>query len=445
MKQKSYRLFLIWPAAFVALSFFFYWFGAFSFEQAAWPPFWLSIALALAVSLIGAGSHYLFRRLAPRGYNLLLALFPVCLSVRLLVASAFHPGFTYIMYVLGSILLLWGLAWLLSRLRWRKKRQRYSLTALIGLGLLCFASGCLPDRYDMDNRLLDEMACLSKGRRWDAIIGLCRGREMPDAISRSFLNLALAEKGSLGNRLFYFDQFGVLGLLPTYDRSPQLSLLLGDIHFLIGDLALSESYEMEALTVKGSPQAMQRLAQISLLRHDWALAGKYLFLLQQKGPYKQWALQEKALLRHPEKFAEDPELKGKQFPKRLPDTLLGLESMDSLWQLHLKETPPNRTAYEYLGCSYLLGKKMDLFRKFLRTTMTLPVGKPLPLHFQEAALMAFGSDTKMLDSLGVSLDQRKRYAAYLGRVLRLKSREDLMNLYQTYGNTFWFYYQFKKL
>ena len=83
--------------------------------------------------------------------------------------------------------------------------------------------------------------------------------------------MALAQKGLLGDKLFYFDQKGPKSLLADWNHTFFMSKLLSDIHFMIGDLSMSEAYAMDGLTLakrKGSPRMMQRLVQINLIKGD---------------------------------------------------------------------------------------------------------------------------------------------------------------------------------
>mgnify|MGYP007102610040 CR=1 FL=1 len=57
---------------------------------------------------------------------------------------------------------------------------------------------------------------------------------------------------------------------------------MSDVHFLVGDVSLSESFAMDGFTQakrKGSARMMQRFVQVCLIRGEVALAKKYLDLL----------------------------------------------------------------------------------------------------------------------------------------------------------------------
>lgn len=357
-------------------------------------------------------------------------------------------SFIYHVWILfsGLLLLLLGISRLLKQLQWEKKAIKITVISAIFVCLFVFSGYCLPSRYDVQSRMMDQLAFLSRRQKWDEIIGMHLGKKMPGSINRSYLNMALAQKGVLGSRLFYFDQKGPQGLLASYNRSFYMSVLLSDIHFLIGDVGLSESYAMEALTTArrgGSPRVLQRLVQISLIRHEWELAAKYLSLLKQMPVYKDWAIRHEDYLYHPEKVAEDSELKGKLISSHLHNDLLSLFDLNTLWNMHLSESQSNRTSYEYLGCSFLLAKKPDLFKEFLLQTANLPVSQPLPLHFQEAALFVFADNRAALDSMRIEPSVRQRYHEYLSQSAQARNQPDgIANVYKSFGNTFWFYFQY---
>ena len=160
-------------------------------------------------------------------------------------------------------------------------------------------------------------------------------------------------------------------------------------NFMIGDLSLSEGYAMDALTMakrKGSPRMLKRLVQINLINKNNAVASKYIQMLSEMAVYHQWASKYQSYINNPEKMLQDKELSHKPILDMKNDNLLCMIEMDSLWQMHLTEPVINKTALEYLGCAYLLTKKMDSFKSFISEIANIPEMNPLPIHFQEAAM-----------------------------------------------------------
>ena len=133
-------------------------------------------------------------------------------------------------------------------------------------------------------------------------------------------------------------------------------------------------------------------------------------------------------------------------PAFQPDNLLCLIDIDSLWTGHLSEPGVNRIAWEYLGCSYLLAKEMEKFKTFLSRFGTFLSGLPLPVHFQEAALVLAVENHSVLDKVSVRPEIAGRYKQFQKDILKIKNSSDGLSwLYRQYGDTFWFYYYCKKV
>ena len=301
----------------------------------------------------------------------------------------------------------------------------------------------MPDSLDMQNRMTDELAYLAREKQWDTIINRYKGKPIQDYISLNYLNMSLAQKGVLAENMFAFDQKGAKSLVAPWNQSLYMDKLLCDIHFMIGDLSLAESYAMDGFTQskrKGSARMMQRLVQISLLRGEKEVAKKYIDLLSQMPFYKEWAQQYAVYLRDPEKMQEEPELKHKRIPQQQQDLLLSLMSTDSLWASY---DISNRIGWEYKGCYYLLDKQLDKFRQYLTDT-TYPNNQPWPRHYQEAWLILEEADSTLTGKIQVQPDIRKSYQRLKQLMNRHSQSQNMQAIYQEFGHTYWFYYYFKQ-
>lgn len=358
-------------------------------------------------------------------------------------------SFVYHIWIIfcTALLFLLLISWLLCFIKWQRKSVIIILTTSIITSFFLFVWFSLPNTYDAKNRMMDQLSYLSRRQKWDVIIQIHSGQKLSNTINRNYLNMALAQKGELGNRLFYFDQHGPNSLLTFYNGSYYMSVLLSDIHFMIGDISLSESYAMEGLTLArrgGSPRMLQRLIQISLIKQEWKLAQKYISILKQTLTYKEWAIRHEDFIAHPENMNEDPELKNKYFFPQENDALFSLLNIDTIWNKHFDEKSPNRTAFEYLGCSYLLAKETELFKQFLLKTVNHPIAKPLPLHFQEAALIAFADNPEVLQTISIDPSVIQKYNGYIRLANQMANQPNgIANIYKHYGNTYWFYHQYK--
>lgn len=360
---------------------------------------------------------------------------------------------SYIYYVwirfvfVAAILLLSG--YLLKHISWSKWWRKSLITVVIAIVLFDISGMCLPDPYDVQNRMADRISSLAQQKEWDAIIRMHQGKRITNYVSLNFLNMALAQKGLLGDKLFYFDQKGPKSLLADWNHTFFMSKLLSDIHFMIGDLSMSEAYAMDGLTLakrKGSPRMMQRLVQINLIKGDKNIAEKYINLLSQMPCYKEWAEKYRGYLGHPDLMKLDNLLASKKAADPAVNDLLCLVETDSLWMMHIEETGVNKTALEYLGCSYLLAKELDKFKSLLVKIEDDSRWQKLPVHFQEAALILSIKDPTLLKSISIEPSISERFKEFqIHNKMEHPDNNQIASLYQLYGNTFWFYYYYKQL
>lgn len=360
-------------------------------------------------------------------------------------------SYMYFVWIRFTVLLLilFAVAYGMRFLPWQKRIGKIIITASTVFALFIFSSFCLPEPYDVQNHLMDKLSVLERRQDWDAIIEMHQGQKINSHVSLNYLNMALAQKGMLGDRLFHYEQSGPQSLLVTWNGTYFISALLSDIHYRIGDISTSESYAMEGLTLAkrgGSPSMLQRLIKISLIRQDWALADKYINLIGHLPAYRKWAEQYREYIHHPEKIEQDKELAIKSLPASEDDNLLCLTNIDSLWTEHLSEPGANRMAFEYLGCSYLLAKETDKFKTLLLRVAEIPEWQPLPIHFQEAVLVIAIDDASILEKISVRPEILARCKQFQQDIREAsKDSNGLARLYKQYGNTFWFYYYCKKL
>lgn len=335
------------------------------------------------------------------------------------------------------------LAFLLAFIPTWHKGMKLLLFGCCCIPTFLFGKYCMPDSLDMQNRMTDELAYLAREKQWDTIINRYKGRPIQDYISLNYLNMSLAQKGELAENMFAFDQKGAKSLVAPWNQSLYMDKLLCDIHFMVGDLALAESYAMDGFTQskrKGSARMMQRLVQISLLRGEKEVARKYIDLLSTMPFYKDWAKRYAVYLQHPEKMQEEPALRHKEMPQQHQDLLLSLMTTDSLWASY---NISNRIGWEYKGCYYLLDKQLDKFHQFITNT-TFPENQPWPRHFQEAWLILEEADSTLTGTIPVQANIRQSYQQLKQMKNNRSQSSDIQAIYQEFGQTYWFYYYFKQ-
>ena len=353
--------------------------------------------------------------------------------------------FVAIRFTFGWLALLL-LAFLLSRISLTRKPIRWGLWLLSGVAVAGALRFAWPGEGERQAYWVDRLATLTREERWSEVVEAFAGRQVIGAMSLNQLNVALAHEGLLGDNLFLYTQQGPQSLLANWDRTYAMSVVLSDVHYAIGDFSTSESYAMEGLTLArrgGSPRMLQRLAKISLIRRDFALATKYLARLRAMPMYRDWAVRYLTYVAHPEQIESDPELAGKRLPSVEADHLLGHYSIEQLWLAHEKEPSNNRLAWIYLGCSYLLARELDAFGDFLQQTApgTTTAGVTLPRAFQEAALLWMTQGHELPAGWQVQPAVSERFDQFRKAVQSARhDTNGAARLYRDYGHTFWFYF-----
>lgn len=407
-----------------------------------------SIFLSVYSITLHAKSNLRFYPLASLFPALIVLLFPVELGLYVPFTEAFKPEeyleiqllpdyyINYAWMIFCVILLV--VVFISFALSFLNSKTKKNIASVLCFGALFFTLSCnMPDNTDKQNRMLNELSFLSDEEQWDAIINKYKNRNINDYISLNYLNMALAKKGMLAENMFAFDQKGPKSLVAPWNRTLYMDNLLCDIHFMTGDLAMSESYALDAMTQSkrgGNTRALRRLVQINLLRGEYALAGKYIALLEQMPFYKEWADEYSGYLSEPERMSDNPELKGKILPPDSLDNLMSLMTTEKLWNVHTAE---NRIGWEYLGCYYLLDKNLSKFNSYIEESGV----EHLPRHFQEALLIE-GSDS--VSNNLVSDKTRQRFESFRKVMAHFsKNNGDVSAIYNEFGDTYWFYYYFK--
>lgn len=230
----------------------------------------------------------------------------------------------------------------------------------------------------------------ASNHEWDDIVAEYEDIDKEDATMQNFLNLALAEKGTLCDYLFWHPNNGVAALHNSENKSPYTYMLLSDIYYSMGFIALSKRYAFEANEALGnaSPQMLMRLADTNIITGDYAVAAKYLDMLALTSRYSSWANGRRHLLYNDDAVAADPILSMKRgclFPDNRFAGINGIA--DDMLQV-LRYNPYHTSTMQYLGAYYMLSRNIPglicLIDEF-RGTQAL--GLPLPTHFQEAVVI----------------------------------------------------------
>lgn len=300
---------------------------------------------------------------------------------------------------------------------------------------------------DSSSAPMKELDYYTRTRQWDQIIHKCKA-PLSNYLYLCCLNMALAEKGELADRMFAFDQRGVQGVLVPWNKSAVVSTLLSDIYFTIGDIALSQEMAFESYvstTGEGNPRMLQRLVQTNLIYGAYPVAEKYLDRLSHTFYYRAWAKEHRKFLYNDDAVAADPLLGQKQKNLPVDNQLFHTSRIIADLQSLIERNPSNPTPLHYLGALCLLSKDLGHFKNVVEKyygTTALPT---LPRSFQEAVITLSEKDPGYWKQFNVSESVRSRFLEYKRQILAHKNNPSTLPglMKQAYGDTYWFYFMFK--
>lgn len=304
----------------------------------------------------------------------------------------------------------------------------------------------MPKYSDAKTLKLKKLDYFARTEQWDKTIEECKGK-LTNFLYMCHLNMALANKGELSDKMFNFDQRGPQGLLVQWNKSENISCMLSDIYFTMGATASSQEMAFEGYVSAmedGNPRMLKRLVQTNLIYGTYPVAEKYISILEKTYAYRDWAQSQRKYLYNDEVVESDPVLGTRR--RMLPDrnSLAMINGLTGDLALFLEKGPANSAALQYLGAMYLLAKDLEGFKALVEKyygTEFLPV---LPVHFQEAVIVMSEKEPDYWKRFNVSETIVARFTDYKKQVLANRNNSALAGLLnRSYGNTYWFYFMFK--
>lgn len=289
----------------------------------------------------------------------------------------------------------------------------------------------------------------ARTQKWDQIIALA-DRQSPDGpLTVSLLNLALCQKGLLPDYMFAYFQNGPEGLLPAFERNFTLPLMVGEIYYHLGLINTAQRFAFEGMESipdhQKSVRCIKRLAETNLINGEYAVAAKYLKILQHTLFYRAWAKEAETYLGDEARILAHPEWGKLRRLRPKEDFLFSEREKDMILGLLFQENGENRMAYEYLLAYTLLTKDLQRFLSYYRMGEQVLPYTVIPKSYQEALLYIWNlTHTDSADPIPYPIDPsvKQRLASYLQLYAQGAAAEPLLR--QSYGDTYWYYFHFRR-
>lgn len=297
-----------------------------------------------------------------------------------------------------------------------------------------------PSFYDSRKAEVMEYDYLVRCQNWSAILAKA-DKKTPDLpMTVCATNLALGMSGQLGERLFDYYQNGMQGLVPLFERNFASILLTGEVYWQLGLVNNAQQFAFEAMEAipnyAKSCRAVKRLAETNLVNGEYAVARKYLQMLQKTLAYHQWAERTLPLLGNEKAINEHP-VYGRMRQIRLKDDFLFSErELDKIFGQLVMHNQRNGLALQYLLAAPLLNRDVNTFMNYMIYVDGLHLGYR-PRSCQEAVVFAYAQRKQRPPQGYVNDMVLRQFGEYLN--IYSQGGKDAPQLAR-FKNTAWYYF-----
>jgi len=407
--------------------------------------------------LAGILAPPLFYRLMMSGVNFSRIFF---VSVPTISDSVFNYYAFYYLLVYAS-LLVWGIVYLIRFGSFRTDTEaavpptphKVAYRAILPAGLLCLAmilEILVFSGSRSNSAILFRMWTLMEQGRWQEIVSLPKTDPFPVRPVVLIRNLALFKTGRLGNEAFSFSQASRQHVLLEIIASH--NVCGAQLMYEYGFVNTAYRFSMNRVVMRGENiYDLKMLARCSLANGETALARKYLQIVRRSPFHRRWVERRLAYLDGDDSarsVAEEVE----QIRKRMPKENLILKThpdLDAIL-LDLVFAEDFRTssdeARELTLFLLLQQKQLDRFKEYFDFRFQQQEPWEIPVHFQEAMLIASQdplkatADYRLLPSVCERYQQFVAFDRRYGEMKQKNPLEFVKQLERQFGNTYWFFY-----
>ena len=230
--------------------------------------------------------------------------------------------------------------------------------------------------YDKDMYELIRMDYLVRNGRWDEIVRRAGVYQVKTPFWCNCVNLALAEKHLLADRMFDFYQSGEDALIMPRTRDLTSMLPSAEAFWRLGMVNSAQRYMFDTqesiLNGRKSGRCTKRIAECMIVNGHYQTATKQLDLLKKSLFYRKWA--EEVGSGQYEKFRK---LRYKE------NFLYSYEEIDKMFGLLFMDNKENKMALDYFLAQMLLKGNLRGFQQYLGLAQQYGGYRQMPLGYQD--------------------------------------------------------------
>ena len=241
--------------------------------------------------------------------------------------------------------------------------------------------------FDSDKYELIRQDYLVRNEQWDEVVRRAEQRQVQTPFSCQCVNLALAKKRLLADRMFDFYQSGRDALIMprTRDLTSMLPSAEAFWHLGMVNSALRYMFDTQEsiLNAKKSGRCTKRIAECMIVNGQYKTAAKQLALLRHTLFYRKWALEAETALGDEARVNAHP-LWGKLRKLRYKDDFLfNYEELDKMFGQLFIGNQENKMALDYMLAQMLLNGNVPMFSQYLQWAQRYGGYSTMPLGYQD--------------------------------------------------------------
>lgn len=227
-------------------------------------------------------------------------------------------------------------------------------------------------------------------RAWDDIVGRAQKYQVRTAFSSVCVNLALAEKRQLADRMFDFYQSGEDALVMPRVRDLTSMLPTAEVFWHLGMVNAAQRYMFDTqesiLNGRRSGRCTKRIAECQIVNGHYKAARKQIDLLKKSLFYRAWAEEAGLLLGSEVAVNSHPEYGQKRRLRYRENYLFSYAEIDKMLGLLFMNNHDNRMALDYFMGQMLLKGEVQGFVQYMQWVQQYGGYRQMPLGYQDAML-----------------------------------------------------------
>ncbi|MCD8305873.1 MAG: DUF6057 family protein [Prevotella sp.] len=229
---------------------------------------------------------------------------------------------------------------------------------------------------------------LVRNERWDEIIRRAEKYQPKTPFSSVCVNLALAKKHQLAERMFDFYQSGRDALVMPIFRDNMSDMPTSEVFWHLGMInsCLRYSFDLQEaiLNAKRSSRLTKRLTQCYIINGKYEVAQKHLALLKKTLFYRRWALETERIMQSEAAINAHPVYGRKRQLRFKTEMLYNYNEIDKMFGLLFVNDPSNTLALDYFMAQMLLRGDVDGFINHLPWAQQYGGYQQMPRGYRDA-------------------------------------------------------------